>query len=62
MENVKLIFYILIIVAIVILVPLITIWSLNTLFGLGIEYTIWTWLGSVWISAVFGGGQLYKKR
>lgn len=32
--------------------PLITIWSLNTVFALGIEYTIWSWLGTAWLSMI----------
>tara|TARA_B100001057_G_scaffold326211_1_gene326406 strand:+ start:925 stop:1131 length:207 start_codon:yes stop_codon:yes gene_type:complete len=32
-----------------ILLPLGAIWSVNTLFGLGIEYTFLTWLGAVFI-------------
>jgi hypothetical protein len=35
--------------------PLITIWSLNTLFGLGIAYTFWTWLATAWLSIVTFG-------
>jgi hypothetical protein len=35
--------------------PLITIWSLNTLFNLGIAYTIWTWLATAWLSLVTFG-------
>lgn len=35
--------------------PLATIWSLNTLFGLGIEFTFWTWLATVWLSMVTFG-------
>jgi len=27
--------------------PIITIWSLNTLFNLGITYTFWTWLATL---------------
>jgi hypothetical protein len=27
--------------------PLLIIWSLNTLFGLGIAYNIWTWLAAL---------------
>lgn len=26
--------------------PLIILWALNTLFGLGIPYTFWTWLAT----------------
>ena len=29
--------------------PVITIWSLNTLFNMGIAYNIWTWLSTVWL-------------
>ena len=24
--------------------PILVIWAINTLFGMGIEFTIWTWL------------------
>lgn len=30
--------------ALVVIVPLALIWALNTLFGLGIPYNLWTWL------------------
>jgi hypothetical protein len=30
--------------------PLLTIWSLNTVFGLKIAYTFWTWLGVLILS------------
>jgi hypothetical protein len=39
------------IVALVIAGPLLVIWSINTLFGLGIAYTIWTWLAAFILSA-----------
>lgn len=29
--------------------PLLTIAALNTLFGLGIPYTFWTWLSTLWL-------------
>jgi hypothetical protein len=38
---------ILIIVMLVIAFPLCFIWSLNTLFALGIEYTFWNWLAAL---------------
>ena len=42
--------------AAIIAVPLITVWSLNTLFSLGISYTVESWLATVWLSfATFGG-------
>jgi hypothetical protein len=36
-------------------VPLITIWSFNTLFAMGIEYTAWTWLAAFWLQAMLTG-------
>lgn len=34
--------------------PFALIWSANTLFGLGIEYTLWTWLAALVIMVAFG--------
>lgn len=48
----KIVLLVLLIIVLIIVGPLITIWSLNTLFGLGIAYTIWTWLAMAWIGAV----------
>jgi hypothetical protein len=42
-------------VTLIVFGPLITIWSLNTLFGLGIAYTFWTWLATIWLSMVTFG-------
>lgn len=42
--------------AVVVFAPFITIWSLNTLFNLGIDYTIWTWAATVWLGMVTFGG------
>lgn len=45
----------LVLIALIIVGPLATIWSLNTLFNLGIDYTFWTWLAMAWLSlATFG--------
>jgi hypothetical protein len=33
--------------------PILTIMSLNTLFGLAIGINIWTWLSVAWLSAFF---------
>ena len=36
--------------------PFLTIGALNTLFGLSIAYTFWTWLSVGWLNlATFGG-------
>lgn len=37
--------------------PLITIWSLNTLFTLNIAYNFWTWLATICL-----GGYFYNSR
>lgn len=36
--------------------PLLTIFSLNTLFGLNIAYTIWTYLSVMWLNLTTFGG------
>ena len=33
--------------------PILIIWSLNTLFGMGIPFTIWTWLAVVILGSMF---------
>jgi hypothetical protein len=38
-----------------VVIPFITIWSFNTLFGMGIEYTAWTWLAMIWLHAALSG-------
>lgn len=56
MNNLKLVLLIVVLLLIVALAPFATIWSMNTLFSLSIEYTFWTWLATVWISLVTFGG------
>lgn len=42
--------------------PFISIWSLNTLFGLGIAYSFKTWLAAIWLQmATFGGVRMAVK-
>jgi hypothetical protein len=36
--------------------PLVTIWALNTLFGLKIAFTFWTWFATLWIQGLFVAG------
>lgn len=45
----------LLLILLIIFAPLVTIWSLNTLFGLGIAYSFWTWLAMAWLSMVTFG-------
>ena len=43
------------IAALVVTGPIIVIWALNTLFGLGIGYTFKTWVATVIVCAIFQG-------
>jgi hypothetical protein len=40
----------------IVLVPLGAIWSLNTLFGVGIAFGFWEWLAMLFFVVVFGAG------
>lgn len=64
MKVVYAIIAIILVVLISISFPLLTIWSLNTLFKLNIEYSISTWFAIVWLIGItFGSisGVLRKK-
>jgi cyanate permease len=50
---IKIAIWIAVIVILVAIGPLLTIWSLNTLFGLSIAYTFWTWLAVVFLGMFF---------
>jgi hypothetical protein len=53
--NIKEFGLLIVVILMIVFGPLATIWSLNTLFGLGIAYTFWTWLAMAWLSlATFG--------
>lgn len=49
---------VLLVIALIILFPFAAIWALNTLFGLSIAYTFWTWLAAVVLMMVFGGSRV----
>ena len=45
-----------VLLAVLVAGPLLTIGALNTLFGLNIAYTVWTYLSVMWLNlATFGG-------
>jgi len=46
---------IIIVIAAIILIPLAAIWAVNTLFGVGIVYTFWTWLAALVLCGIIGG-------
>lgn len=58
---IKIFLYLGLIIGLIILGPLFTIWALNTVFGLGIAYTFWTWLGVLWLTATLGASSISKK-
>lgn len=46
----------------VVIYPLLAIWSLNTLFALGIAYSFWNWLAMVVLVAFFGKSTVRIKK
>lgn len=47
-----------IVVAAVVFIPLAEIWALNTLFGLHIVITFWTWLAALVLGGVVSGSRV----
>lgn len=45
---------VLILMTLFLLIPFATIWSINVLFVLEIEYTVWTWLAMSWLLIILG--------
>ena len=56
MKYVAIVGALVVLLGVIIAGPLLTIASLNTLFGLNIAYTVWTCLSVMWLNlATFGG-------
>ena len=56
MKYVAVVGALVVLLAVIIAGPLLTIGALNTLFGLNIAYTVWTYLSVMWLNlATFGG-------
>ena len=53
MKYVAVIGALVVLLGVIIAGPLLTIASLNTLFGLNIAYTVWTWLSVAWLNILF---------
>ena len=53
MKYVNVIGALVVLLALMFVSPLLTIASLNTLFGLNIAYTVWTWLSVAWLNILF---------
>ena len=50
------------VILLVIIGPILTIWSLNTLFNLTIPFTFETWAAAGVLSAVVSGGLIQSKK
>lgn len=60
---VSIFFMIVVTLALLLLAPLFTIWSLNTLFPvLAIPYNFFTWVAALWLGAVLSGGLVARKK
>ena len=56
MKYVAIVGALVVLLGVIIAGPLLTIGALNTLFGLNIAYTVWTYLSVMWLNlATFGG-------
>lgn len=51
---------VLLLIAVIVAVPFINIWAVNTLFGLGIGYTWSTWFASLILSSLVSGQSVVK--
>lgn len=61
-DTMKIVLLIAVIISIIIFGPILTIWSLNTLFPvLAIPYTFWTWLAAFVLFAGFSGLRVSNK-
>ena len=49
-ELVVVTFAILVVCSLIVIFPLLGIWSLNTLFALGIPYNFATWFAALWLT------------
>jgi len=62
MNNIGAAGIIIIAILLIIFMPFAIIWAVNTLFGLGIAYTFWTWLATVVLTGTFGKANVTVKR
>ena len=55
------VFVIVLAVVLIVFLPLLSIWAVNTLFGTAIPFNVATWFASLWLSAVVGGKAVSSK-
>jgi len=58
--NTNLIVFFVLLVTFILLSPVFTIWSLNTLFNTSIEINICNYMATFWLSALVAGGNVKK--
>ena len=56
MKYVAVVGALVVLLGVIIAGPLLTIGALNTLFGLNIAYTVWTYLSVMWLNITTFGG------
>ena len=56
MKYVAIVGALVVLLGVIIAGPILTIASLNTLFGLNIAYTVWTYLSVMWLNITTFGG------
>jgi hypothetical protein len=62
-SNAVIVLAVIAVIALIIVGPLITIWSMNTLFPvLAIPYDIWTWLATVFLFAAVRANVSVKRK
>jgi MFS-type transporter involved in bile tolerance (Atg22 family) len=62
-NNVAILLFVLLLIAIIVLGPIATIWSLNTLFPvLAIPYTFDTWVATLLVGAFVRGEQIISRK
>jgi hypothetical protein len=54
-EGAKVFLWVMLAIVLIMGMPLVLIWSLNTLFKTGIEYTFWTWLAALVLGLLVSG-------
>ena len=62
MKYVAVIGALVVLLAVLVAGPLLTIGALNTLFGLNIAYTVWTYLSVMWLNITTFGGLIVAIR
>jgi hypothetical protein len=58
MENFAVIGFIVIVALVFALVPLLSIWALNTLFALNIAYSLETWASALILTSIISGKRI----